>query len=210
MHNLIHQINAYLSPLNLSIRKNRILVGRILISVAFLSIGFALAPQFQKSLGEWAYNFLLLILIIGPLARVLGIELLGAIRLFRRELGILMGMLALMHYATFLIKNFDYLDVLSKDPPLWLPIGFWAFILTFLLLITSNNWAVKKLGRWWKRIHRLVYVILILVVVHVVLIKAVWVYKWSSFITLLIKTLIPVIILFCVKIADFYKVRLAE
>ena len=172
MRPAILRLNALLSPLNLSIRTNRILVSRILVTVAFLFIGFALAPQFQKSLGQWAYNLLLLILIVGPLARVSGIELLGTIRLFRRELGILMGMLALMHYTTFLIKNFSYLEVLSKEPPLWLLVGFWAMMLTILLLITSNNWAVKKLGKWWKRLHRLVYVILILVIVHVVALKA--------------------------------------
>ncbi len=174
MQSAILSLNNFLSPFTLWIRDNKVLVGRILITLAFLSIGFTLAPQFQKFLGEWAYNLLLLILIVGPLARVSGIEFLGSIRLFRRELGILMGMLALMHYATFLIKNFEYLEVIiqNPNPPLWLPVGFWAMILAFLLLITSNNWAVKKLGKWWKRLHRLVYAILILVIVHVVALKA--------------------------------------
>jgi methionine sulfoxide reductase heme-binding subunit len=164
-------INNLLSPLVSSIQKNRILISRAILALSFVIIGFIWFPEFQKSLGEFAYTLLLIILIAGPLSRVSGIKLLSTPLLFRRELGICMGMLALLHYLTFLIANWQFLQENPPEPALWIISGFWAMIFTALLLITSNNWAVKKMGKWWKRLHRLVYVILLLVVLHIVALR---------------------------------------
>ena len=82
-----------------------------------------------------------------------------------------MGMLALIHGITFIIPNWQFVWSISLKPTLWLISGFLALLLTLFLLVTSNDWAVKKMGKWWKRLHRLVYVIFVLVVVHVIALK---------------------------------------
>jgi sulfoxide reductase heme-binding subunit YedZ len=48
--------------------------------------------------------------------------------------------------------------------------GFFALLLTIPLLLTSNLWAMKKLGKNWKKLHRATYGVAILTVVHIVLI----------------------------------------
>lgn len=93
----------------------------------------------------------------------------------RKELGILMGMLALVHGLRYIIPYPEY--IFSRD--FWIfegylsayAWGFFALILTFPLLITSNTYAIKKLGRHWKTLHKLVYIIVIFTVVHVVALK---------------------------------------
>jgi DMSO/TMAO reductase YedYZ heme-binding membrane subunit len=171
MHPIITQINSTLSPLVSLIQKNRPLIARALLALSVMVIGFLWFPQFQKDLGEVAYTLLLVILIAAPLSRVSGIKIFGTPLLFRRELGILMGMIALMHYFSFLIANWEFLQANPPEPTLWMASGFLGIILTVLLLLTSNDWAVKKMGKWWKRVHRLVYVILVLVIVHVVALR---------------------------------------
>jgi sulfoxide reductase heme-binding subunit YedZ len=171
MQSIILQINDTLSPLVSLIQKNRTSIARFLLILSVLVIGFLWLPQFQKDLGSAAYMLLLIILVSAPLSRVTGIKIFNTPLLFRRELGILMGMMALMHYFSFLMVNWEFLQSNPPEPTLWMASGFLAIILTVVLLITSNNWAVKKMGKWWKRLHRLVYVILVLVVVHIAALK---------------------------------------
>jgi DMSO/TMAO reductase YedYZ heme-binding membrane subunit len=46
------------------------------------------------------------------------------------------------------------------------------------LTLTSSSWAMRKMGKYWKYLHRLVYIIIIFVVVHVVLLKA---FRWFEY-----------------------------
>jgi DMSO/TMAO reductase YedYZ heme-binding membrane subunit len=148
MQSIILSINDTLSPLVSLIQKNRKIIARFLLVLSVLVIGFLWLPQFQKDLGSAAYMLLLIILVSAPLSRVSGIKIMNTPLLFRRELGILMGMTALMHYFSFLMVNWEFLQTNPPEPTLWMASGF--------------------LGKWWKRLHRLVYVILVLVIVHVV------------------------------------------
>ena len=50
-------------------------------------------------------------------------------------------------------------------------IGFIMVMLVIPLLITGNPWAQKKLGRYWKRLHRLIYLIWALLAAHLVLLE---------------------------------------
>lgn len=52
-------------------------------------------------------------------------------------------------------------------------VGFLAFMLLVPLAATSNKWAIKSLGKRWKKLHQLVYVINVLAVAH-------WIWVWSS------------------------------
>lgn len=50
--------------------------------------------------------------------------------------------------------------------------GFFALLITISLALTSSDWAIHTLGKNWKRLHRLVYLIIILAVIHIVLIQS--------------------------------------
>jgi DMSO/TMAO reductase YedYZ heme-binding membrane subunit len=48
-------------------------------------------------------------------------------------------------------------------------VGLVMVMLVIPLLITGNNWAQRKMGRYWKTLHRLIYVIWALLGVHLLL-----------------------------------------
>lgn len=64
-------------------------------------------------------------------------------------------------------QNFEFqlvlADVMKQS---YTAIGFSAFILLFLLAITSTNKMVRRLGKRWKKLHKSIYLIIILVIVH--------------------------------------------
>lgn len=97
------------------------------------------------------------------------------IMVFRRQLGIFMYLFVFAHFW-FL---FGIALVKSGQPPTTIPpyivFGMLANYFLLALAVTSNDWATKKLGVWWNRIHSLTYVIVWLIFAHVALIRfSVW------------------------------------
>ena len=118
------------------------------------------------STGTWALVLLLVSLSVTPLRQLTGIAWL--IR-FRRLVGLFAFFYAVLHFTTYiwLDQFFDlnsiYRDVIKRP---FITIGFAAFVLLLPLAITSNNTMIKKLGRRWQTLHRLIYPIAILAVLH--------------------------------------------
>lgn len=85
----------------------------------------------------------------------------------RRYLGIWMFLLALTHYLW--TRAFGYIAFGFPDPttfPLYMTFGMAAFTLLIPLVLTSNNWSVKKLGPYWKVLHYLTYPAMLLIILH--------------------------------------------
>lgn len=120
-----------------------------------------------RSLGTWTLVFLLLTLCVTPLRHLSG--WLWLIKL-RRMVGLFAFFYASLHFITYIwLDQFFDLNAMVKDviKRPFITIGFIAFILLLPLAITSNNAMIKKLGgKNWQRIHRLIYVIAILAVLH--------------------------------------------
>jgi DMSO/TMAO reductase YedYZ heme-binding membrane subunit len=87
-----------------------------------------------------------------------------------------MGVLALVHGFSFIIPNEAYLTsgsaFWSEGSPTFLLFGIIAMWLSVPLTLTSSKWAMRRLGRHWKTLHRLVYVIVIFAVAHVVILQS--------------------------------------
>ena len=120
----------------------------------------------ERSTGFWALLILLITLSLTPIRlltkRVWQLQL-------RRMLGLFMFFYACLHITIYLWLDFSFVWAdISKDiikhPRILL--GFFAFILTIPLAITSNKAMVRRLGERWKQLHQLVYLITILGVVH--------------------------------------------
>lgn len=128
-----------------------------------------------KESGEKAILVLWIILWIPIFARVFGLRIFQAMMPLRKEIGILMGTLAFVHSARYIVSSPDYILEWSfwiQDGFLsYLAFGFFALILTIPLTLTSNIWMMKNMGKYWKYLHRSVYVIIIFTVVHVILLK---------------------------------------
>lgn len=120
----------------------------------------------ERSTGFWALFILLATLSLTPIRlltkRVWQIQL-------RRMLGLFMFFYTCLHIASYfwLDFSFDWASIIkdiAKHPRIL--VGFTAFVLTIPLALTSNSVMIKHLGRRWKQLHQLVYVIAILGVVH--------------------------------------------
>lgn len=125
------------------------------------------AEALTRQTGDWTLRGLCLVLAITPLRVVLKAP--GLLRL-RRTVGVATFVYALLHllcYAWFdqgLVLDDIWRDIL-KRPFIWL--GFSAFVLMWLLAMTSNNRALRWLGgRRWQMLHRLVYAVALLAVLH--------------------------------------------
>ena len=120
-----------------------------------------------RSTGTWTLVFLLITLAVTPVRRLLDLPWL--LRL-RRMLGLFAFFYVCLHLATYvwLDQFFDAMAIVRdivKRP--FITVGFAAFVLLIPLAVTSTNAMVRRLGaRRWQMLHRLVYVIAILGVVH--------------------------------------------
>jgi len=119
------------------------------------------------STGDWALRLLLISLAVTPLRQIAKRPWL--IRL-RRMLGLYAFFYALLHFTTYLWLDqfFDWTGIahdILKRP--FITVGFAAFVLLIPLAATSFNAAIRALGgRKWQALHRSVYAIGILCVVH--------------------------------------------
>jgi sulfoxide reductase heme-binding subunit YedZ len=119
------------------------------------------------STGWWTLTFLLITLLVTPARRLTGLNWL--LRL-RRMLGLFAFFHVCLHFTTYiwLDQFFDWMSIVkdvAKRP--FITVGFSAFVLLIPLAATSTNGMVKRLGaRRWQLLHRLVYAIAILGVVH--------------------------------------------
>jgi methionine sulfoxide reductase heme-binding subunit len=121
----------------------------------------------QRDLGTWTLNFLLLTLAVTPLRRATGWHWL--IRL-RRMLGLFTFFYASLHLVNWLVLDqfFDWrsmaLDIVKRP---YITVGLSAFVLLIPLATTSTNAMVRRLGgRRWQNLHRMIYPIAVLCVVH--------------------------------------------
>lgn len=117
--------------------------------------------------GESALRLLLLTLLMTPLAAFSGWNWLINLR---RMIGLYAFYYALLHFLTYILLDVQ-LDIalITEDiaERTYITVGFAAFMLLIPLAFTSNNFLIKKLGaRRWRLLHRAVYVITPLAVLH--------------------------------------------
>ena len=116
--------------------------------------------------GDWALRFLLLTLAISPFRWLSGWN--GAMR-YRRMLGLFTFWYASLHFSTYVV--FDHFfdirsiadDVVERK---YVTAGFLGFVLMLPLAVTSTKGWIRRLGKRWLVLHRLVYVAAVAGVVH--------------------------------------------
>jgi methionine sulfoxide reductase heme-binding subunit len=119
-----------------------------------------------RSTGTWTLVGLLVTLSVTPLRRLTGrAELLR----YRRMLGLFTFFYASLHFVTYiwLDQFFDPVAIakdIIKRP--FITVGFTAFVLLIPLAATSTHAMMRRLGRRWQFLHRLIYPIALLGVIH--------------------------------------------
>jgi methionine sulfoxide reductase heme-binding subunit len=118
------------------------------------------------STGTWTLVFLCITLAVTPVRKLTGVN---ALLRFRRMLGLYAFFYATLHFTTYIWfdKWFDVTEIvkdIGKRP--FITVGFAAFVLLVLLAATSPRAAARKLGRHWQTLHRAVYLIGGLAILH--------------------------------------------
>jgi sulfoxide reductase heme-binding subunit YedZ len=131
-----------------------------------LDLGADPVKKLEHECGKTALNLLLLTLAVSPVRELAGLPQL--LRL-RRMLGLFAFFYVVVHFTVYLVLdlelNFHMLGAdIVKRP--YITIGFTALLLLIPLAITSTNRMMRRLGRRWQSLHRLVYVIAVLGVWH--------------------------------------------
>lgn len=153
------------------------IAGKCLVfGLALLPLGFLVADivnanlgpdpgqVITEALGIAAFQLLLVTLAITPLKKVTGWS--GWLR-YRRMLGLFAFLYAALHLLAFLQLILGWMDLwatFTKRP--YIIAGAAAFLAMVPLAITSTRGMMKRTGRWWKPLHRLIYPAAILAWVH--------------------------------------------
>ena len=139
----------------------------LIYGAASNNLGANPAEALVRATGDWALRFLCVVLAVTPLRLIAGLPTLAR---FRRLLGLFMYAylwLHLLSYAWFDmgLELADIVRDIAKRP--FILVGFSAFVLLTPLALTSFNRAIKTLGaRRWQLLHRAVYAVAGLAVLH--------------------------------------------
>ena len=130
------------------------------------ALGADPVAEIEHRLGLWALRFLMLALAITPLRQLTGQAVLVR---FRRMLGLYAFFYATLHFSAYLgldLRGYwtQIFAEIVKRP--YITVGFTAWLLLLPLAITSTTGWIKRLGRNWARLHKLVYAIGVLAVLH--------------------------------------------
>ena len=130
------------------------------------NLGVNPAETIQLTTGRWALKFLLLSLAITPVRRLTGWNILIQ---YRRMLGLFAFFYATLHFTAYWAFDLGFAfgamvaDVVKRP---FITMGFAAFLLLIPLALTSTKGWIRRLGKRWARLHRLVYVAAIFAIVH--------------------------------------------
>jgi len=120
----------------------------------------------EHATGDWTLRFLCLTLCVTPLSRLSGWSW-WAKR--RRMIGLFTAFYAALHFSIYLVLDADLsagaiLKDVVKRP--YITVGFIAFVILCALAATSTDAMIRRLRKWWARLHSLVYAAAVLGVVH--------------------------------------------
>lgn len=145
-----------------------LLPAAYLVAAAALDqLGVNPAQALVRATGDWALRTLCIVLAITPLRILTG---LSALARLRRMAGLCMYFYALLHLLAYswFDMGFELGDIakdIAKRP--FILVGFSALVLLTPLALTSFNRAMKTLGaRRWQQLHRAVYAVALLAVLH--------------------------------------------
>jgi methionine sulfoxide reductase heme-binding subunit len=131
-----------------------------------VSLGADPVKKLEHELGLRALQLLLLTLLITPMRQLLNLTHLPRMR---RMLGLFAFFYALLHFTVYLSLDLEFnfgtfFKDVAKRP--YITIGLLALLLLIPLAVTSTNKMMRRLGRRWQKLHRLIYPIAILGVWH--------------------------------------------
>ena len=129
-------------------------------------LGINPVEDLELTTGIWALRLLVATLLVTPLRRVSGWN---RIIQYRRMLGLFTFFYASIHFTIYIALDqffafgFIVKDVVKRP---FITMGFTAFVLMIPLAITSTKGWIRRLGRRWQVLHRLIYVSSVCAAIH--------------------------------------------
>lgn len=144
------------------------LIWLLLRAFEVMDFGLGANPieELLHQLGRWGLKLLLITLVITPLRRWTGWNWLLR---FRRMLGLFTFFYICLHFLTYFILDQSLAialvieDVIERP---YITLGMTGLLLLIPLALTSTKGMMRRLGRRWQKLHRLVYLIALLGVWH--------------------------------------------
>jgi methionine sulfoxide reductase heme-binding subunit len=119
-----------------------------------------------RSTGTWTLVFLCLTLSVTPIRKITGYTQVAHLR---RMLGLFTFFYVCLHFITYIwfdqwFSASSIVKDLIKRP--FITAGFLAFVLLIPLAISSTNKMMKRLGRNWVKLHKLIYLVAPIAIAH--------------------------------------------
>ena len=129
-------------------------------------LGINPVEDLELTTGIWALRFLVATLLVTPVRRLSGWN---RIVQYRRMLGLFTFFYASVHFAIYIgVDQFFAFGFIVKDVAKrpFITMGFTAFVLMIPLAVTSTKGWIRRLGRRWPVLHRLIYVSGVCAAIH--------------------------------------------
>ena len=155
-----------------------VLLKRIIFAAALIPAALLVFDAFQGDLtanpieyithttGDWAIRFLVITLAVTPIRRITGWN--PVIQL-RRMLGLFSFFYATLHFLTWFVLDW-FFDVrqMAEDITMrpFITLGMATYVMLIALAVTSTQTSIRRLGRKWTQLHRLVYVAAVTSLLH--------------------------------------------
>ena len=168
---LIQRINTGLRKIPTWVLYLILLIPGLLTIAAGLTDNLGPEPinKPEEELGEFALKLLILGLAVSPLLHFTRINLVR----FRRAIGVMAFAYVMAHFLVWFLLDLQSLShiwtEIAKRP--YVTVGMAGFIAMIPLALTSNDLSVRRLGRFWRVLHRLTYLVAILAGLHFIMLS---------------------------------------
>ena len=138
----------------------------LFFDIAFDNLGSNPIQALHIRLGDWSLRFLCITLAITPIQTITKWR---GMTDYRQMFGLYAFFYATLHLLTYLVVDNNLMwSIIGTDiiesPYIWF--GVIAYLIVFSLAITSPKWAMKRMGKSWKKLHRLVYIGTMAAIIH--------------------------------------------
>lgn len=168
---LIQRINTGLRKIPTWVLYLILLIPGLLTLAAGLTDNLGPEPinELEEELGEFALKLLILGLAVSPLLHFTRINLVR----FRRAIGVMAFAYVMAHFLVWFLLDLQSLShiwtEIAKRP--YVTVGMAGFIAMIPLALTSNDLSVRRLGRFWRVLHRLAYLVAIMAGLHFIMLS---------------------------------------
>lgn len=158
--------------------KRIVLLKRVIFAAALIPAAVLIYDAVQGDLtanpiefithttGDWAIRFLVITLAVTPIRRITGWN---PIIQLRRMLGLFSFFYATLHFLTWFVLDwfFDFRQM-AEDIAMrpFITLGMATFLMLLALALTSTQKSIRRLGRKWTQLHRLIYVAMVTALLH--------------------------------------------